>query len=87
MNATFKQIREDIGISQNAMATRAGVSAAFIYLFENGKVNKLQERTRVAIARAYGVDPVTGEPTAELNSTSPVPSSTEIPATLQPSHG
>ena len=69
-------------MSQFEAAVKAEVSTSYIFLLEKGEVDteKMQSRTRKGIAVAYGIDPVTGEPTPELNSTSPNHAATKIPA-------
>lgn len=60
LHVRLRQIREAMSLSQNEMALKAGVSASQIYLLESGKVGRFHGRTRRGIAKAYGIDPVTG---------------------------
>lgn len=73
MSKQFTEIRERLGLSVQEMAARAGVSVSFLYSFEAGESGTLQSRTRRALAAAYGVDPVSGEP-AQIQEPAPASS-------------
>lgn len=53
----LKKIRKQRGLSQLALARRAGVSQPCIYLIEEGMVKRPRIKTLTRLAFALGVDP------------------------------
>jgi transcriptional regulator with XRE-family HTH domain len=62
--ARLKALRERVGLSQQELATRAGVSVAMVFQLEQGRRKDVKLTTLVALAEALGIDP--GQLTAEL---------------------
>src|ERR1022692_4718227 len=52
----FKKLREKAGISQQEVATKAGLSWSLIAQIEQGKKNDVRVSTLLGIAKALGVD-------------------------------
>src|ERR1019366_8755866 len=52
----FKKLREKAGISQQEVATKAGLSWSLIAQIEQGKKIDVRESTLLGIAKALGVD-------------------------------
>src|ERR1019366_5672031 len=52
----FKKLREKAGISQQEVATEAGLSWSLIAQIEQGKKNDVRVSTLLGLARALGVD-------------------------------
>jgi transcriptional regulator with XRE-family HTH domain len=51
----LKELRENAGLSQNALATRAGVSAAFINKLEDGAYSTLSVDKTRDLAKGLGM--------------------------------
>ena len=52
MNYKVKEIREEIGISQETLAEKSGVSRTIISGLESGKIKETSTKTLSKIARA-----------------------------------
>jgi transcriptional regulator with XRE-family HTH domain len=52
----FKKLRETAGLSQQAVATKAGLSWSLIAQIEQGKKNDVRVSTLLGFARALGVE-------------------------------
>ena len=53
---TFKKLREKAGISQQEVATKAGLSWSLIAQIEQGKKSDVRVSTLLGLAKALGVD-------------------------------
>jgi transcriptional regulator with XRE-family HTH domain len=53
--ATLKKVREDKGMSQQALATATGLSMSLVSMIEQGKKSDPRLSTALALAKALGV--------------------------------
>lgn len=56
MGYRVKEVREEMGMTQEALATKSGVSRATISGMESGRVTVVTTRTLADIAAALGVE-------------------------------